>query len=70
MKTNNAERFTSPPVFYESMRQVLDIYEIPSTTMLERMIRKGTTWTDGYTTFDWDLDEKRVMNNKVDRTTR
>jgi hypothetical protein len=43
-------------VEYESMSEVMDMYEIPSTSMLERLIERGGVWKDGYTTFDWAIE--------------
>ena len=41
-------------VRYESMSEVMDVYEISSLSTLRRMIDKGQIWSgDGYTTFDW-----------------
>jgi hypothetical protein len=48
------------------MAEAMDLYEIPSTSILERMIRNGGVWKDGYTTFDWALEE---LPNHRDTTT-
>lgn len=52
---------------YESMAEVMDMYEIPSTSMLERMIEHGSVWRgDGYTTFDWAIDfTPNQRDNKI-----
>jgi len=43
-------------VYYESMLEAMLLYEILSTSMLERMIESGQVWKgDGYTTFDYAL---------------
>jgi hypothetical protein len=44
-------------VYCKSMAEAMLLYEIPSTSMLERLIERGGVWRDGYTTFDWALDE-------------
>jgi len=44
-------------VFYESMSQCMQAYDIRSTSILERLIENGWSWHDGYTTFDWATED-------------
>lgn len=76
LKSTRGKRFSQPravlayeryeTVYCRSMAEAMDLYEIPSTSILERMIRNGGVWKDGYTTFDWALDE---LPNHRDTTT-
>lgn len=44
-------------VYCRSMAEAMLLYDIPSTSTLERLIERGQLWTgDGYTTFDWALE--------------
>ena len=45
-------------VYCKSMAEAMLRYEIPSTSMLERLIERGGVHKDGYTTFDWASDEE------------
>jgi len=66
MMDMRGKRFTKPKavlaydrdrtVYCRSMAEAMLKYDIPSTSMLERLITNGSTWK-GYTTFDWALDE-------------
>ena len=65
MKRKRSDIATARPViayergqtlFYTSMSEAMDTYDIASTSILSRMIEKGQVWSgDGYTTFDWGL---------------
>ncbi len=65
-KQDRGDRFRNPrgvlayeryeTVHFSSMNECIDYYGIPSTSALERLIRNGSVWHDGYTTFDWALD--------------
>lgn len=67
LKPQRGKRFSQPravlayeryeTVYCKSMAEAMDLYEIPSTSILERLIRNGGVWRDGYTTFDWAMDE-------------
>lgn len=50
-------------VYCQSMTEAMIRYGIPSTSMLERLIEKGGIGSDGYTTFDWALDEPPNRRN-------
>ncbi len=75
VSNTRAKRFTQPKavlayeryetVYCRSMAEAMDLYEIPSTSILDRLIRNGGVWKDGYTTFDWALDE---LPNRRDTT--
>jgi hypothetical protein len=70
-KNNRGLRFKNPravlayeqydTVYYKSMAKAMARYKIPSTSILRRLIEKGSTWwdedQDGYTTFDWAQDD-------------
>ena len=45
-------------VYCKSMAEAMLRYDIPSTSMLERLIERGGVHKDGYTTFDWASDEE------------
>ena len=51
---NAATSWPKPDTVAEAMLR----YEIPSTSMLERLIERGGVHKDGYTTFDWASDEE------------
>lgn len=65
MMDMRGKRFTKPravlaydrdkTVYCKSMAEAMLRYDIPSTSMLERMIENGSTWR-GFVTFDWALD--------------
>ena len=46
---------------FDSMSQCIEEYGIPSRSMLERMIDRGQTWKDGYTTFEYQGDEEELV---------